>query len=149
MQTVHCTSDGPWVIERIGEDRAREGAYAWQKLIKSGAIVANGTDAPVEDVDPIANFYAAITRMLPNGTLFYPEERMTREQALKSYTMNCAYAAFEENIKGSITPGKLADVVVLSKDIMTIPEQEIPETKVVYTILGGEIVYQGGPLYER
>jgi predicted amidohydrolase YtcJ len=149
MQTVHCTSDGPWVIERIGENRAREGAYAWQKLMKSGAIVANGTDAPVEDVDPIANFYAAITRMLPNDTLFYPEERMTREQALKSYTMNCAYAAFEEDIKGSITSGKLADIVILSKDIMTIPEQEIPETKVVYTILGGEIVYQGGPLYER
>jgi predicted amidohydrolase YtcJ len=149
MQTVHCTSDGPWVIERIGEKRAQEGAYAWQKLMKSGAIVANGTDAPVEDVNPIANFYAAVTRRLPDGTLFYPEERMSREQALKSYTMNCAYAAFEEDIKGSITPGKLADVVVLSKDIMTIPEQEILETKVAYTILGGEIVYQGGILYER
>ena len=149
MQSVHCTSDGPWVIERIGEKRAQEGAYVWQKLAKSGVIVANGTDAPVEDVNPIANFYAAITRMLPDGTLFYPEERMAREQALTSYTMNCAHAAFEENIKGSITPGKLADVVILSKDIMTVPEQEILDTKVVYTILGGEVVYQGGPLYER
>jgi predicted amidohydrolase YtcJ len=149
MQSVHCTSDGPWVIERIGEKRAQEGAYVWQKLMKSGAIVANGTDAPVEDVNPLSNFYAAITRRLPNGMLFYPEERMTREQALKSYTMNCAYAAFEENIKGSITPGKLADVVVLSKDIMTIPEEEILETTVVYTILGGEIVYQHKVVFER
>ena len=149
MQSVHCTSDGPWIMERIGEKRAEEGAYAWQKLIKSGAMVANGTDAPVEDVNPIVNFYAAITRKLPDGRLFYPEERMTREQALRSYTINCAYAAFEENVKGSITPGKLADIVVLSKDIMTIPEEEIPGTSVVYTILGGDIVYQKTILYER
>ena len=118
MQSVHCTSDGPWVIEDGRRERG-ENAYVWQRLIRSGAIVANGTDAPVEDVSPIANFYAAVTRRLPDGTLFYPDERMTREQALRSYTMNCAYAAFEEDTKGSITPGKLADIVVLSKDIMT------------------------------
>lgn len=149
MQSVHCTSDGSWVMERIGEKRTREGAYVWQKLIRSGAIVANGTDAPVEDVDPIANFYAAVTRRLPDGTLFYPDERMTREQALRSSTMNCAYAAFEEGTKGSITPGKLADIVVLSKDIMTVPEEEILDTKVVCTILGGRVVYQSGASYER
>lgn len=149
MQSVHCTSDGSWIMERIGEKRAQEGAYAWQKLIKSGAIVTNGTDAPVEDVNPIPNFYAAITRRLPDGGLFYPEERMTREEALKSYTINCAYAAFEDNVKGSITPGKFADIVVLSKDIMTIPEEEILGTSVVYTILGGDIVYQKTILFER
>ena len=149
MQSVHCTSDGPWVIERIGEARAREGAYAWQKLLSSGALVSNGTDAPVEDVNPVANFYAAVSRRLPDGSLFYPEERMTREQALRSCTMSCAYAAFEEDTKGSITPGKLADIVVLSKDIMTVPDEEIREAGVVYTILGGEIVYQNETLYEH
>ena len=149
MQSIHCTSDGPWVIERIGEKRAQEGAYVWQKLIRSGAVIANGTDAPVEDVNPLANFYAAITRRLADGKLFYPEERMTREQALRAYTINCAYAAFEEGVKGSITRGKLADIVVLSKDIMTIPEEQILETRVMYTILGGEIVYQPATLYEH
>jgi len=148
VQSVHCTSDGPWVVERIGEKRAREGAYPWQKLIRSGAIVANGTDVPVEDVNPIKNFYAAVTRRLRDGSQFYPEERMSREQALRSFTTNCAYAAFEEDIKGSLTPGKLADIVVLSKDILSVSEEEIPDTKVVYTILGGQIVYQEGS-YER
>lgn len=142
MQGVHATSDGPWVPERIGDERARTGAYVWRELINSGAVVTNGTDTPVEDVDPIASFYSSVSRRTADGSVFYGEQRMTREEALRSYTLNNAYAAFEENEKGSITPGKLADIVVLSRDIMTIPEEEIPGTQVVYTILGGRIRYQ-------
>lgn len=142
MQGIHCTSDGPWVIQRVGENRAREGAYTWRSLLDTGAIIINGSDAPVEDVDPIQSYYASVTRRFDDGTVFFPEQRMNREEALRSYTIDAAYAAFEENVKGSITPGKLADIVVLSKDILTIPDDEIPETKVLYTIIGGEIVYQ-------
>lgn len=144
MQAVHATSDGPWVPKRIGEKRAREGAYVWRKLMDSGAMVTNGTDTPVEDVNPIANFYAAVTRKTADGSLFYPEEKMTREEALKSYTLNNAYAAFEENFKGSLTPGKLADITVLSRDIMTVPDDSIPAARVVYTIIGGQIKYPAG-----
>ncbi|MDJ0762648.1 MAG: amidohydrolase [Myxococcota bacterium] len=142
MQAIHCTSDGPWVFKRLGKKRAEEGAYVWQKLMETGAMVCNGTDAPVEDVDPIANFHAAVTRQLKDGTVFFPDQRMTREQALRSYTINGAYAAFEESLKGSLKPGKLADIVVLSKDIMTVPNDEILKTEVLFTIIGGEVVYQ-------
>ena len=142
MQGSHATSDGPWVIKRLGEKRAGEGAYVWQKLMKSGAMVANGTDAPVEDVNPLTSFYASITRRLPDGTIFYPDQRMTRQEALRSYTINNAYAAFEEDIKGSISVGKLADITVLSGDIMTLPDEEILDTEVLYTIVGGKIMYQ-------
>lgn len=144
MQAVHATSDGPWVPKRIGEKRSREGAYVWRNLINSGAVVTNGTDTPVEDIDPIANFYAAVTRRMADGSLFYPEQKMTREEALKSYTVNNAYAAFEENLKGSLAPGKLADITVLSRDILTVPEDSIPGTRVLYTIIGGQIKYQRG-----
>jgi predicted amidohydrolase YtcJ len=143
MQGIHCTSDGAFVIARLGAKRAEEGAYVWQKLMKSGAIVANGTDAPVEDVDPIPCFHASVTRKLKDGSLFYADQRLSRQEALESYTLNGAYAAFEENIKGSLTPGKLADITVLSKDIMTIPDDEIPTAKVVYTIVGGKVMYEG------
>jgi predicted amidohydrolase YtcJ len=139
MQGVHCTSDAPYVLLRLGARRAEEGAYVWQKLMKSGAIVGNGTDAPVEDVSPLASFYASVSRKLKDGTVFYPDQRMSREEALKSYTVNNAYAAFEEKLKGSLETGKLADITVLSRDIMTIPEDEIPATDVVYTIVGGKI----------
>lgn len=142
MQGIHCTSDAPYVIARLGARRAEEGAYVWQKLMKTGALVMNGTDAPVEDVSPIACFYASVSRKLKDGSVFYPDQRMTREEALRSYTINAAYGAFEENIKGSLTPGKLADIVVLSKDIMTIPEDEIPTAEVLYTIVGGKVAYQ-------
>jgi predicted amidohydrolase YtcJ len=144
MQGVHCTSDAPFVIERLGRERARVGAYAWQSLLESGAVVTNGTDAPVEDLSPIASFYATVTRRLPDGSTFFPEQRMTREQALRSYTLDAAYAAFEEEIKGSLTPGKLADIVVLSKDIMTVPDDEIPGAEVVMTIVGGKVLYDRG-----
>jgi predicted amidohydrolase YtcJ len=141
MQGVHCTSDAPYVLLRLGAQRAEEGAYVWQKLMKSGAIVGNGTDAPVEDVSPLASFYASVSRKLKDGTVFYPAQRMTREEALKSYTVNNAYAAFEDRLKGSLEPGKLADITVLSKDIMTIPEDEILATDVVYTIVGGKVAF--------
>jgi predicted amidohydrolase YtcJ len=142
MQGIHCTSDGPWVTARLGAKRAAEGAYVWQSLMKSGAIVGNGTDCPVEDVDPIACFYASVSRRLKDGSVFYPDQRMSRAEALKSYTWNNAYAAFEEDVKGSLTPGKLGDVTVFSKDLMTVPEEEIPNTHVVLTIVGGKIVYR-------
>jgi predicted amidohydrolase YtcJ len=112
--------------------------------MKSGAIIANGTDAPVEDVDPIASYYASVSRMTVNGTRFYPDQAMSRMEALQSYTINGAYAAFEDSLKGSLTPGKLADITVLSKDILTIPEEEIPTTEVEYTIVGGEVMYRKG-----
>jgi len=110
--------------------------------MKSGAVVANGTDAPVEDVSPLACFYASVSRKLKDGTRFYPDQRMSREEALKSYTWNNAYAAFQEHEKGSLEVGKLADITVLSRDIMTIPEDDIPATDVMYTIVGGKIVFQ-------
>ena len=142
MQGIHCTSDAVFVPARLGAKRSEEGAYVWQKLMKSGAIVSNGTDAPVEDVDPIASFYATVTRRLKDGSTFYPEQRMSRLEALKSYTHNAAYAAFEEGSKGSLSQGKLADVTVLSKDIMTIPEEEIGTARVDYTIVGGKVAHE-------
>lgn len=142
MQGVHCTSDAPYVLARLGARRAEEGAYVWQKLMRSGALVTNGTDAPVEDVNPIACYYASVSRRLKDGSVFYPDQRMSRAEALKSYTWNTAFSAFEENLMGSLAPGKLADITVLSKDITTIPEEEIPTTQVLYTIVGGKIQYK-------
>ncbi|MEO7270853.1 MAG: amidohydrolase [Vicinamibacterales bacterium] len=142
MQGIHCTSDAPYVPARLGDRRAEEGAYVWQKLMKSGAIVSNGTDAPVEDVNPIANYYATVSRRSKDGKVFYPDQRMTRAEALKSYTWNAAYAAFEEETRGSLKVGKYADLVVLSKDITTIPEAEIPTAQVMYTVVGGKVRYQ-------
>ncbi len=144
MQGVHCTSDAAFVVDRLGEERAREGAYVWQSLLRSGAVVTNGTDAPVEDVDPIASFYSTVSRMTASGERFFPAERMTRHQALRSYTIDCAFAAFEEHEKGSLEPGKLADITVLSRDILSIPEEEIPGTEVLYTIVGGEVLHAAG-----
>ncbi len=142
MQGVHATSDAPYVRERLGAKRAEEGAYVWQRLLKSGAVVSNGTDAPVEDVDPIGNYYASVSRKAKDGSVFYPDQRMTRLEALRSSTLDAAYAAFEESSRGSLKAGKLADMTVLSKDITTIPEEEIPATRVVYTIVGGRVVYR-------
>jgi predicted amidohydrolase YtcJ len=142
MQGIHCTSDAPYVLARLGERRAQEGAYVWQKLLKSGAVICNGTDAPVEDVDPVASFYASVSRRLKDGTVFHAGEKMSRAEAIESYTLDAAYAGFEEKTKGSLTPGKLADIVVLSKDILLIPEEEIPSAKVLFTIVGGRILYE-------
>jgi predicted amidohydrolase YtcJ len=145
MQGIHCTSDAPYVLERLGEERAGEGAYVWQKLMAGGAVIANGTDAPVERVDPIPSYYASVSRRLADGSVFFPEQRMSRMEALRSYTINGAYAAFEEDIKGTLTPGKLADITVLSRDILTVPEEEILSAEVVYTIVGGDVKYRRGP----
>jgi len=141
MEGIHCTSDAPYVLMRLGPKRAEEGAYVWQKLMKSGAIIANGTDAPVEDIDPIPSFHASVSRRSKDGTVFFPDQRMSRMEALKSYTINAAFAGFDEAIKGSLAPGKLADVTVFSKDLMTIPEDQIPSAQVLYTIVGGKVQY--------
>jgi predicted amidohydrolase YtcJ len=142
MQGVHCTSDGPWLVGKLGEERARQGAYVWRSVMNGGALICNGTDAPVEDINPIPSFYASVTRLMKGGTAFYPEQRMSREEALRTYTINGAYAAFQENILGSLKPGKLADITVFSRDIMTVPDQEILSTEVRLTIVGGRVLYQ-------
>ncbi len=142
MQGIHCTSDAPFVVKRLGEERSREGAYAWRSLLDMGVIIANGTDAPVERVDPIPNLYASVTRKrLDNGQVFYHEQAMTREEALYAYTLGNAYAGFEEDIKGSLEPGKWADIVVLSQNLLTCAEDSIPNAKVILTMVGGEIKY--------
>lgn len=142
MQGIHCTSDAIFVPQRLGMRRSEEGAYVWRSLVDSGAIVTNGTDAPVEDVDPIASFYATVTRRLTDEVTFFPKQVLTREQAIRSYTIDNAYAAFEENIKGSLVPGKLADIVVLSNDLIQCDINEIKKTRVEMTIIEGRIAFQ-------
>ena len=143
MQGVHCTSDAPFVTTRLGQMRAKMGAYVWKSLIESGALVVNGTDAPVEDVDPIRSYYASVTRKREdNGMSFFTEQKMTREEAVRSYTINGAYAAFEEKLKGSLEVGKYADLVVLDKNLLTCPDDEILNTKVLMTMIDGTVVYQ-------
>jgi predicted amidohydrolase YtcJ len=145
MQAIHMSSDRPWAIDRLGEKRIKEGAYMWQSLLKSGAKIVNGTDAPVEPVNPIPSFYASVSRMTLKGEPkggYEPEEKMTREQALRSYTLDAAFGAFEEKFKGSIEKGKLADFAILSKDIMTVPEKEILTAELLTTIIGGKVVYE-------
>ncbi|HET9948652.1 MAG TPA: amidohydrolase [Longimicrobiales bacterium] len=141
MQGIHACSDGPYVVKRLGEARAKAGAYVWRSLLESGAVIANGTDVPVEDEDPIANFGCSVSRRLRDGSTFYPAQVMTRAEALRSYTRDAAFAAFEEDRKGTLTPGKLADIVVLSRDIMTIPADQIAGTRVEYTIVGGKVLW--------
>ena len=143
MEGIHATSDAPYVLARLGPKRAEEGAYVWQKLMKSGAVIANGTDAPVEDIDPIPSFYASVSRKVKDGSIFYPDQRMSRMEALRSYTINAAFAGFDEASRGSLAVGKLADVTVLSKDLMTVPEDEIPSTRILYTIVGGKVQFTG------
>ena len=144
MQGIHATSDAPFVLARLGPKRAEEGAYVWQKLMKSGAIIANGTDAPVEDIDPIASFYASVTRKAKDGRSSIPDQRMSRMEALRSYTDRRRVRRLRRSdSRDRSTVGKLADVTVLSKDIMTIPEDQIPTTAVLYTIVGGKVQYTG------
>jgi predicted amidohydrolase YtcJ len=144
MQPSHAISDLFFAPARLGMDRLR-GAYAWNSLIKSGAIICGGSDAPVERGEPMIEFYAAVTRKSTNGEShegWHPEEVVSRENALKMFTLWPAYAAFEEKDKGSIEVGKLADFTVLSNDLMKIPESEILETRCEMTIIGGEVVYE-------
>jgi predicted amidohydrolase YtcJ len=142
MQGVHCTSDAPYVPKRLGEERARTGAYMWKGFLDAGVLVNNGTDVPVEDADPIANFYSTVTRKTKDGTAFYPEQRMTREQAIYSYTMANAIAQFEEKEKGSLSAGKYADIVMLSNNLLTCTEEEIKSTKVLMTMVGGKVAFK-------
>ena len=144
MQGVHATSDGPFVVRRLGYRRARQGAYAWRSLLDSGAVVMNGTDVPVERIDPIACLFSSVTRKMPNGKAFFPEQAMTREEALASYTRSAAWGAFEEAIKGTVTAGKLADLVVLDKNPLACSEDELKALRVEMTILGGRIVWDAG-----
>lgn len=143
MQGIHCTSDAPFVVKRLGEERARTGAYPWRSLLDAGAVVTNGTDAPVEDVSAIESFYATVTRKRADtGMAFFPEQRMTRAEAIHSYTLANAYAAFEENDKGSLEAGKLADIVVLSNDLLNCPDEAILETSIRMTIVGGKVKFK-------
>ncbi len=144
MQPSHAISDLFFAPARLGMDRLA-GAYAWQSLIRTGCIIPGGSDAPVERGEPMIEFYAAVARKSikgESGPGWHPEQAVSREQALKMFTIWPAYAAFEEKDKGSIEPGKLADFTVLSADIMKIPEPEILKTQNEMTIIGGEVVYQ-------
>jgi predicted amidohydrolase YtcJ len=145
MQGIHASSDGPWVPKRLGEPRAGERTYVWRALIDSGARINNGTDVPVEDIDPLASFRASVTREMVNGERFHPEQSMTREEALASYTRNTAYAGFEEDLKGSLAPGRLADFVVLDRDILRVPDAELAAARVLHTVLAGRVVYSRAP----
>ncbi|TRX52073.1 amidohydrolase [Fulvivirga sp. M361] len=145
MQAIHMSSDRPWAIDRLGEQRIKDGAYIWQTLLKSGVKIVNGTDVPVEPINPIASFYASVSRKTLEGDPeggYEPDQKMTREQALRSYTLDAAYGAFEESIKGSIEPNKLADFTIFSQNIMEVPEGELLNTEIDATIFGGKIVYE-------
>lgn len=146
MQAVHQTSDMYWAPNRLGYARTL-GAYAWRSLLNTGVVIPNGSDFPVERVNPLFSFHAAISRQdddnwPPNG--WFPEQRMTREEALESITIWPAYAAFQEQLLGSLTPGKLADFVILDRDIMTVPESDILGTHVLATYIAGRAVFERG-----
>ena len=145
IQGIHMSSDRPWAINRLGQKRIVESAYVWRDLINHGAILINGSDVPVEPIDPIASFYASTTRKTLKGlpsSGYEPEQKMTRIEAMKSYTINAAYGAFEEKLKGSIEIGKYADFAVFSQNLITVPDDKILETKILYTIVNGKIEYQ-------
>ncbi len=145
MQGIHATSDLPWASSRLGQARVDEGAYVWQKLLKGGVKIINGTDAPVEDVDPIKSYYASVTRSDESGRPaggFSPSQKLSREEALRSYTLDAAYGSFTEKDLGSIEAGKLADFTVLSKDILKVPDAEILKAAVLYTIVDGTVRYK-------
>ena len=141
IQGVHCTSDGPWISTRLGAKRTARTSYRWRDLLDAGVRINNGTDAPVEDIDPFASYAASVTRIMNNGKAFFPEQGMTRLEALRSYTLGNAYSAFEEGIKGSLEIGKLADLAVLSDNLLTAPDAELANIQVDYTLVGGEIRY--------
>jgi len=139
MQGIHTISDAPWIPAKLGVERAERESYLFRSLWDEGVIVTNGTDTPVEDVNPIPSFYGMVSRTAKDGRVFVPSQRLTRAEALQAYTLNNAYASFSERTLGSLTPGKYADVVVLSKDIMRVPEEEILGARADYTIVGGVV----------
>ncbi|MCS7155020.1 MAG: amidohydrolase [Bacteroidota bacterium] len=146
MQPIHATSDMYWAEQRVGPVRIR-GGYAWRRFLDAGVRFAAGSDFPVEPVNPFWGIYAAVTRQdlqgwPPGG--WYPDQRLTRLEALRAFTLGAAYAAFEEDLKGSLEPGKLADFIVIDQDVFTIPEREIANVRVLETWLGGERVYRAG-----
>ena len=135
----------PWAIQRLGLERIEEGAYVSRKLLETGAIIVNGSDVPVAPINPMISFYGSVTRQTLDGQPpggFEPAQKMTRREALRSYTIDAAYAGFEEDIKGSIEVGKLADLTVFSQDILKVPDREILNTVVEYTIVGGKVLFQ-------
>jgi len=143
MQPTHCTSDMPWAEKRLGPQRAR-GAYAWRSVKDTGAHLPLSSDFPGETLNPFYGIYAAVTRQDPKGNPqggWHPEQRLTLDEALRGYTVEAAYAEFEENAKGSIEKGKLADLTVISKDITKLPPEEILSIRVLKTIVGGKVVY--------
>jgi len=143
MQAIHACSDAPYNYKRLGAERVEQGAYLWKTLWEDGVVIANGTDVPVEKIDPFANVHCTVTREVPQAdTTFTEEEAVTRRQALKSYTVKNAYAAFAEDVRGTLTPGKLADVAVLSSNILEGTDDQIRSTNVDYTIVGGEVAYE-------
>src|SRR5213076_1413087 len=147
MQPSHAIGDLHFAPSRLGMDRLK-GAYAWNSFLKAGVIIPGGSDAPVERGEPMIEFYAAVARKDVKGYSgegWHPEEAVSRDQALKMLTIWPAYAAFEENVRGTIEVGKLADLTVLSADIMKIPEMEILKAHCVMTVIGGEIVYETTP----
>lgn len=149
MQAIHCPSDRPWAPRRLGDARIAEGAYAWRKLLEAGARILNGTDAPVEDLDPIQSFHAAVTRRDASGRPpggFDPDQRLTRAEALRTMTLDPAYGGFAEGEKGSIEVGKLADLVVLSQDILSVPDDDLMKTEVLATIVDGRVLHGAGRL---
>ena len=151
MQATHQTSDMRWAEDRVGPQRIR-GAYAWRSLLNTGVIIPNGTDFPVEEVNPLLTFHAAVTRQDPTNSPaggWFPEQKMTREEALQSMTIWPAYAGFQESVLGSLTPGKYADFTVLDKDIMRVPDTEILSTRVISTWIGGKRVYDAGGAAHR
>jgi predicted amidohydrolase YtcJ len=145
MQGVHCPSDPPWAVERLGAARLAEGGYAWRKLLDAGARILNGTDAPVEDLSPIQNFHATVTRQDAAGNPpggFDPDQKLTRLEALRSMTLDAAYGSFAEDERGSIEAGKLADLVVLSQDILSAPDDALMKTEIVATIVDGRVLFE-------
>ena len=142
MQGIHTVSDAPWIPSKLGPERAEAESYLFRSLWDAGVVVTNGTDTPVESIDPIASFYGMVSRVTKEGKVFVPSQRLSRAEALRAYTLNNAYASFSERELGSLTPGKYADVVVLSKDIMTVPEREIPTARADYTIVGGVVKFE-------
>lgn len=146
MQAVACASDRLMAEERLGKGTSRLAmSYAWRSTLNAGLHIANSTDAPCDDVNPFYNFYVAVTRCNMNGEPeggWYPEQRMTREEALKAATIWAAEAQFEENLKGSLESGKLADFTVIDRDIMMCPLEEIKRAKSLKTVIGGEVVYE-------
>ncbi|HPT21628.1 MAG TPA: amidohydrolase [Bacteroidales bacterium] len=146
MQPTHCITDKRFCEKRIGSERSK-GAYAWKSLADAGAILAFGTDYQVEPINPMEGLYASVTRKDrkgEEGNGWYPEQKITMENAIKYYTLGSAYAQFMENRKGMIKKDYLADIVITDKDLLAIPENEIMKTKVDYTIVGGKIVYSSG-----